>query len=171
MLRIYEKHRLFPSPPPVIQVGGRTHPVTVHFSRRTAPDEEYLDFTVRKILQIHRRLPPGAVLAFLPGKQEIEYVCKKLREYQRRVGGGSVSKSTRKKTATSIGESSSSDEESKKDFTTKEEQIEDEEETRVLGPRGEDDVEELKLRAVVGRTASCSRTSRTITQERTDESV
>ena len=144
--------RLFPSPPPVIQVGGRTHPVTVHFSRRTAPDEDYLDFTVRKILQIHRRLPPGAVLAFLPGKQEIEYVCKKLREYQRRVDGGSVSKSTKRTqrlAATSIGESSSSDEESKKDFTTKEEQIEDEEETRVLGPRGEDDVEELKLRAVV----------------------
>ena len=49
---------LFPSPPPVIQVGGRTHPVTVHFSRRTAPDEEYLDLRCERSYRF--------IVAYLP---------------------------------------------------------------------------------------------------------
>jgi uncharacterized CHY-type Zn-finger protein len=142
--------QLFPSPPPVIKVGGRTHPVTVHFSRRTATDDEYLDFTVRKILQIHRRLPPGAVLVFLPGKREIEYVCKKLWEYQSKMSSAVMKKTISRVDDMIFGESSSEDDEREKSQENMEEEIEDEDETRVLGPQEADEEQgKLNLRAVV----------------------
>ncbi|KZT60313.1 P-loop containing nucleoside triphosphate hydrolase protein [Calocera cornea HHB12733] len=67
---------LFPTPPPLIHVPARQHPVTVHFSRRTAPD--YVAEAVRKVERIHTRLPGGGVLVFLTGQREIELVCKRL---------------------------------------------------------------------------------------------
>jgi len=50
--------------------------VTVHFSRRTAPD--YVTEAVKKASKIHARLPPGGILIFLTGQNEISGVCKKL---------------------------------------------------------------------------------------------
>ena len=70
---------LFPPPtpkPPVIEIGARQHPVAMHFSRRTAHD--YLEETVSKVGKIHARLPPGGILVFLTGQQEISTVCKRL---------------------------------------------------------------------------------------------
>jgi ATP-dependent RNA helicase DHX37/DHR1 len=68
--------RLFKSPPPVINVAARQHPVTIHFSRRTQPD--YLGEAYKKISKIHARLPPGGVLVFLTGQNEIVTLCKRL---------------------------------------------------------------------------------------------
>nr|PVC51919.1 DEAD-box family helicase [Theileria orientalis] len=48
---------------------------TVHYNKSTPSN--YLAETKRKILQIHRRLPPGSVLVFLTGKQEL-YDLKRL---------------------------------------------------------------------------------------------
>ncbi|KIY49650.1 P-loop containing nucleoside triphosphate hydrolase protein [Fistulina hepatica ATCC 64428] len=67
---------LFSSPPPVLSVEGRQHPVTVHFSRHTETD--YVSATVRKTARIHARLPPGGVLVFLTGQAEIIGVCRAL---------------------------------------------------------------------------------------------
>ncbi|KAF8176995.1 P-loop containing nucleoside triphosphate hydrolase protein [Pholiota molesta] len=61
-----ENKTLFTTPPPVINVAARQHPVTIHFSRRTYPD------------YIHTRLPPGGILIFLTGQAEITGVCRKL---------------------------------------------------------------------------------------------
>ena len=69
-------------PPPVVSVEGRQYPVTVHFARRTRPD--YVGDVVEKVARGHRKLPPGAMLVFLTGQQEIQAVLKKLRE---RIGG------------------------------------------------------------------------------------
>jgi ATP-dependent RNA helicase DHX37/DHR1 len=71
-----ENRILFPNPPPVINVPARQHPVTIHFSRRTASD--YVTEAVKKASKIHARLPPGGILIFLTGQNEIIGVCRKL---------------------------------------------------------------------------------------------
>jgi hypothetical protein len=78
-----ENRKLFPVPPPVINVAARQHPVTIHFSRRTSPD--YLAEVVEKASRIHTRLPAGGILIFLTGQNEIAGVCRRLEErYGRR---------------------------------------------------------------------------------------
>ncbi|TFK74875.1 P-loop containing nucleoside triphosphate hydrolase protein [Pluteus cervinus] len=71
-----ENKTLFPKPPPVVNVAARQHPVTVHFSRKTSRD--YVIEAIKKTVKIHTRLPPGGVLVFLTGQNEITGVCRKL---------------------------------------------------------------------------------------------
>ncbi|SNX86964.1 related to ECM16 - putative DEAH-box RNA helicase [Melanopsichium pennsylvanicum] len=71
-----ENTTLFPIAPPVINIDARQHPVTVHFNRKTVQD--YITESVNKATKIHARLPPGGILIFLTGQQEITTVCKKL---------------------------------------------------------------------------------------------
>ncbi|PCH40127.1 nucleoside triphosphate hydrolase protein [Wolfiporia cocos MD-104 SS10] len=71
-----ENKTLFATPPPIIDVPARQHPVTVHFSRRTSSD--YVTEAIRKASKIHARLPPGGILIFLTGQNEIAGVCRKL---------------------------------------------------------------------------------------------
>lgn len=71
-----ENKTLFPTPPPVINVAARQHPVTIHFSRKTAQD--YVTEVIKKATKIHTRLPPGGILIFLTGQNEITGVCRKL---------------------------------------------------------------------------------------------
>ncbi|KAG6820176.1 hypothetical protein H0H93_004307 [Arthromyces matolae] len=71
-----ENKALFSTPPPVINVAARQHPVTIHFSRRTASD--YVTEAIKKTAKIHNRLPPGGILIFLTGQNEIAGVCRKL---------------------------------------------------------------------------------------------
>jgi len=73
-----ENKTLFSEPPPVISVAARQHPVTVHFSRRTASD--YVTEAVKKASKIHARLPPGGILIFLTGQNEIAGACRNLEE-------------------------------------------------------------------------------------------
>ena len=74
---------LFSSPPPVINIPARQHPVTIHFSRRTASN--YVGEAIRKACKIHAHLPPGGILIFLTGQNEITGVCRKLEaKYGRR---------------------------------------------------------------------------------------
>uniref|UniRef100_A0A8C4QX51 RNA helicase n=1 Tax=Eptatretus burgeri TaxID=7764 RepID=A0A8C4QX51_EPTBU len=72
-----ENARLFPSPPPVVQVDSRQFPVTVHFNRRT-PDD-YISEAFRKVCKIHKLLPPGGILVFLAGRAEVLALCQRLR--------------------------------------------------------------------------------------------
>ncbi|KAL4073219.1 P-loop containing nucleoside triphosphate hydrolase protein [Scleroderma yunnanense] len=71
-----ENRTLFSSPPPVINVAARQHPVTIHFNRRTPSD--YVNEAIKKTAKIHARLPPGGILIFLTGQNEITGVCRKL---------------------------------------------------------------------------------------------
>ena len=72
-----ENSSLFSTPPPVVNVAARQFPVSVHFNRRTPFN--YTEEAFRKTCKIHRRLPPGAILIFLTGQQEITQMVKKLR--------------------------------------------------------------------------------------------
>ncbi|GAW05713.1 P-loop containing nucleoside triphosphate hydrolase protein [Lentinula edodes] len=90
---------LFSTPPPVINVAARQHPVTMHFNRRTVSD--YVAEAIKKTTKIHTRLPPGGILIFLTGQNEIQGVCRKLEarfgkkvieQRRRRRGAGSASR-------------------------------------------------------------------------------
>ena len=70
---------LFPSgTPPLIQTEGRQYPVTIHFARRTRRD--YSEEAFEKICKGHRKLPPGGMLVFLTGQNEITALAKRLNE-------------------------------------------------------------------------------------------
>ncbi|KAG9051688.1 putative ATP-dependent RNA helicase DHR1 [Tulasnella sp. UAMH 9824] len=71
-----ENTTLFSTPPPIISVEGRQHPVSVHFNRRTTHD--YVNEAVKKASKIHARLPAGGILIFLTGQNEVHDVCRKL---------------------------------------------------------------------------------------------
>lgn len=72
-----ENKTLFAKPPPVINVNARQFPVSIHFNRRT-PDD-YVGEAIKKVSKIHRQLPPGGILVFLTGQNEITHACKVLR--------------------------------------------------------------------------------------------
>ncbi|KAK2465187.1 hypothetical protein APHAL10511_002541 [Amanita phalloides] len=71
-----ENKALFAASPPVINISSRQHPVTIHFSRRTPSD--YVTEAIMKTIKIHSRLPPGGILIFLTGQNEIMSVCRRL---------------------------------------------------------------------------------------------
>ncbi|CDK24396.1 unnamed protein product [Kuraishia capsulata CBS 1993] len=73
-----ENEKLLKNPPPVIKIETRQFPVSVHFNRRTAPN--YTEEAFKKTCKIHQRLPPGGILIFLTGKDEINDVVKRLRK-------------------------------------------------------------------------------------------
>ena len=63
---------------PVIQVGGRTYPVTVRYAAST--DEEdadtgYVEQCAKEIVQVFNNEPPGDILAFLPTEKDIRECC------------------------------------------------------------------------------------------------
>ncbi|KAJ5127643.1 ATP-dependent RNA helicase DHR1, partial [Penicillium atrosanguineum] len=64
-------------PPPLVQAEGRQYPVTVHFARKTQRD--YVEEAFRKVSRGHRKLPPGGMLVFLTGQNEIRQLAKKLK--------------------------------------------------------------------------------------------
>lgn len=72
-----ENKQLFPTPPPVLKVDARQYPVSVHFDKKTKFD--YLDEAFKKTCKIHKRLPPGGILIFLTGQNEINGLVKRLR--------------------------------------------------------------------------------------------
>ncbi|KAJ5341663.1 hypothetical protein N7541_010787 [Penicillium brevicompactum] len=73
-----ENPSLFRSgPPPLVQAEGRQYPVSIHFSRRTQRD--YVEDAFRKVSRGHRKLPPGGMLVFLTGQNEIRELSKRLK--------------------------------------------------------------------------------------------
>ncbi|KAL3495588.1 P-loop containing nucleoside triphosphate hydrolase protein [Aspergillus germanicus] len=65
-------------PPPLVQAEGRQYPVTIHFARRTHRD--YVEEAFRKVSRGHRKLPPGGMLVFLTGQNEIRQLSKRLKQ-------------------------------------------------------------------------------------------
>nr|KAJ3420385.1 ATP-dependent RNA helicase dhx37 [Polyrhizophydium stewartii] len=77
-----ENKALFPEsvpPPPVIKVDGRQHRVVVHYNKRT-PELDYVSEALKKVTKIHTKLPPGGVLVFVTGQQEVQVLVRKLRK-------------------------------------------------------------------------------------------
>ncbi|MCJ1472991.1 putative ATP-dependent RNA helicase DHR1 [Lambiella insularis] len=64
--------------PPVVEIEGRQYPVTVHFARRTEGD--YMEEAYGKVCKAHKKLPPGGMLIFLTGQDEILTLASRLNE-------------------------------------------------------------------------------------------
>ena len=62
---------------PMLKVPGRTFPVEIFYTQE--PERDYLEAAVRTVTQIHLMEPPGDVLLFLTGEEEIEDACRKIR--------------------------------------------------------------------------------------------
>lgn len=59
----------FRVPVPVLQIAGNSFSVIEHFARATK--EDYVSEAFLLVKKIHRELPPGDILVFLPGKSDI----------------------------------------------------------------------------------------------------
>lgn len=67
----------------VAYIKGRQHPVTIYQTTSSQPD--YVDAALRAFLQIHTDQPPGDVLIFLPGQEDIESLEKSITIYANQV--------------------------------------------------------------------------------------
>ncbi|KAL4384317.1 hypothetical protein GQ457_15G006130 [Hibiscus cannabinus] len=65
-----EKFSDFFDSAPIFKIPGRRYPVEIHYTK--APEADYLDAAIVTVLQIHVTQPPGDILVFLTGQEEIE---------------------------------------------------------------------------------------------------
>ncbi|KAI8874317.1 P-loop containing nucleoside triphosphate hydrolase protein, partial [Ramicandelaber brevisporus] len=63
---------------PIIHISGRTFPVDINYS--LAPADDYVASSVQQALAIHASQPPGDILIFLPGREEVEVACSVMAE-------------------------------------------------------------------------------------------
>ncbi|GKV14740.1 hypothetical protein SLEP1_g25564 [Rubroshorea leprosula] len=62
---------------PIFHIPGRTFPVTMY---RKTPCEDYVQAAVKQAMTIHITSPPGDILIFMTGQDEIEAACYALAE-------------------------------------------------------------------------------------------
>uniref|UniRef100_A0A0C9RLQ8 RNA helicase n=1 Tax=Wollemia nobilis TaxID=56998 RepID=A0A0C9RLQ8_9CONI len=63
---------------PVFHIPGRTFPVNILYSK--TPCEDYVEAAVKQAMSIHITCPPGDILIFMTGQDEIEATCYALAE-------------------------------------------------------------------------------------------
>ncbi|CAL5006930.1 unnamed protein product [Urochloa decumbens] len=63
---------------PIFKIPGRRYPVEIHYTK--APEADYIDAAIVTVLQIHVTQPPGDILVFLTGQEEIETLQAKIFE-------------------------------------------------------------------------------------------
>ena len=61
---------------PLLAVAGRTYPVEIFYT--PTAERDYLEASLRTVLQIHATEGEGDILLFLTGEEEIEDACKKI---------------------------------------------------------------------------------------------
>ncbi|KAG2402510.1 pre-mRNA-splicing factor ATP-dependent RNA helicase [Vigna angularis] len=71
-----EKFQGYFSGAPLMKVPGRLHPVEIFYTQE--PERDYLEAAIRTVVQIHKDEPPGDILVFLTGEEEIEDACRKI---------------------------------------------------------------------------------------------
>eukprot|EP01080_Neovahlkampfia_damariscottae_P011062 gene11062-3770_t len=69
---------------PIMKIKGRTFPVDIFYTPKPEPD--YLEASIKTVLQIHCNEKPGDILLFLTGEEEIESSCRQLMEDARKLG-------------------------------------------------------------------------------------
>ncbi|KAJ6465044.1 ATP-dependent RNA helicase Prh1 [Mycena vitilis] len=81
-----EKFSQFFSNAKIIYVKGRQHPVKIYHCAQGQTD--YVDSALRTFFQIHVDQPPGDVLIFLPGQEDIESLEKSVQLFARQLPVG-----------------------------------------------------------------------------------
>ncbi|XP_035514791.1 ATP-dependent RNA helicase DHX8-like [Morone saxatilis] len=69
---------------PIFTIPGRTFPVEVLYAKE--PETDYLDAGLITVMQIHLTEPPGDILVFLTGQEEIDTACEILYERMKSLG-------------------------------------------------------------------------------------
>ncbi|KAL6646502.1 hypothetical protein ACP70R_018110 [Stipagrostis hirtigluma subsp. patula] len=69
---------------PIFKIPGRRYPVEIHYTK--SPEADYIDAAIVTVLQIHVTQPPGDILVFLTGQEEIETVDEILKHRTRGLG-------------------------------------------------------------------------------------
>ncbi|KAL8709962.1 MAG: hypothetical protein Q9220_005412 [cf. Caloplaca sp. 1 TL-2023] len=69
---------------PIFTIPGRTYPVEIMYSRE--PQSDYLDAALVTVMEIHLGEPPGDILLFLTGQEEIDTSCEILFERMKSFG-------------------------------------------------------------------------------------
>eukprot|EP00941_MAST-03F_sp_MAST-3F-sp1_P003789 g3789.t1 len=62
----------------IVKVGSAPYPVELQYLEK--PTNSYTEMAVRTALDIHLRESPGDILVFMPGAEEVEDVCRSLRD-------------------------------------------------------------------------------------------
>lgn len=76
---------------PLLKVPGRLFPVEILYA--STPEDDYLVAAVRTAIDIHRNEPPGDILIFLTGEDEIEDSVRKIQDGTRHLeptSGGTI---------------------------------------------------------------------------------
>jgi pre-mRNA-splicing factor ATP-dependent RNA helicase DHX15/PRP43 len=68
----------------VQKVPGRMYPVEIFYTPE--PERDYLEAAIRTVIQIHLCEPPGDILLFLTGEEEIEDACRKIKKESQNLG-------------------------------------------------------------------------------------
>mmetsp|Transcript_9781 Transcript_9781/g.25096 ORF Transcript_9781/g.25096 Transcript_9781/m.25096 type:complete len:249 (-) Transcript_9781:119-865(-) len=63
---------------PVFRIPGRTFPVDIVYAKQ--PCEDYVEAAVKKALEIHLSQPPGDILIFMTGQEDILCTCQVITE-------------------------------------------------------------------------------------------
>ena len=71
---------------PVFYIPGRNFHVEKMFAKQ--PCEDYVDGAVKQVLSIHMSYPPGDILVFMTGQEDIETTCEVLAERMGQLGEG-----------------------------------------------------------------------------------
>ncbi|KAH7923231.1 P-loop containing nucleoside triphosphate hydrolase protein [Leucogyrophana mollusca] len=69
---------------PIFTIPGRTYPVEILYTKE--PETDYLDASLITVMQIHLSEPPGDILLFLTGQEEIDTSCEILYERMKALG-------------------------------------------------------------------------------------
>ncbi|KNC98023.1 uncharacterized protein SPPG_06442 [Spizellomyces punctatus DAOM BR117] len=69
---------------PILTIPGRTFPVEILFAKE--PESDYLDSALITVMQIHLSEPPGDILLFLTGQEEIDTAAEILYERMKALG-------------------------------------------------------------------------------------
>ncbi|XP_035704142.1 ATP-dependent RNA helicase DHX8 isoform X3 [Folsomia candida] len=69
---------------PIFTIPGRTFPVEILYTKE--PETDYLDASLITVMQIHLNEPPGDILLFLTGQEEIDTACEVLYERMKSLG-------------------------------------------------------------------------------------
>ncbi|RLN96655.1 hypothetical protein BBJ28_00020329 [Nothophytophthora sp. Chile5] len=70
---------------PMFTIPGRTFHVDTRYAK--SPSEDYVDAAVKQVMQIHLSHPPGDVLVFMTGQEDIEATCYVLADRMGKVDG------------------------------------------------------------------------------------
>ena len=80
-----DRFSLFFGSAPIFRIPGRTFPVEVLYSK--TPIEDYLDGAVKQIITVHLSFPPGDILVFMTGQEDIEACCVEVADRLDKLGG------------------------------------------------------------------------------------